>query len=300
MQTEEIQAKNTRLALIGKFNFLHDEEYIARSFEMIGCEVLRVNEKIDTNEMKQIIDSYKPHLVLWTKLAVKQPTKIQEHCKKYKTACWVFDLYWGYYAREYKLSNHPAFKADFIFTTDGGHQKEFEKLGVNHHCVRQGIYKDECELLPFKEIEHEIVFVGSDNTAYPSRGQMVLELKAKWFGKVGTKQIRGMELNELYSKSRIVIGDSYPSPYYWSNRVVETLGRGGFLIHKEVEGLKEEYPYLITYRDIQDLKDKIRYYKENEEERQDIIKKNFEYVRDNYTCDKKCKKILDYVKIQPV
>ncbi len=188
------------------------------------------------------------------------------------------------------------FKADYVFTTDNGHNHRFEELGINHKCVRQGIYKPECVLLPFQPIEHEIVFVGSRSPIYPSRSALAVKLKAKWFGEKNTDEKRGMDLNELYAKSRIVIGDSFPSPHYWSNRVVETLGRGGFLIHKETEGLKEEYPHIITYKDEKDLLEKIEYYKTHEEERREIIIKNYEWVRDNYTMEKMCAKILSYVK----
>jgi spore maturation protein CgeB len=75
---------------------------------------------------------------------------------------------------------------------------------------------------------------------------------------------------------------------------VETLGRGGFLIHQEVDGLKEEYPHLVTYKrgDLNDLKEKIDYYIEHEDERKALVVKNYEWVRDNYTMDKKCAELL--------
>jgi len=288
-----------KIAIIGKFIKLHDEEYIARSFESLGHEVARINQHLSKYEIFESLDYHKPDLVIWTKLSVGEPKDIREFCKKFKTVCWVFDLYFGY-QRESRL-NTPAFTADYVFTTDGGHDEQFKSKGINHKCVRQGIYKDECVLYPFKDIEHEVVFVGSDNPYNTERNntikQLSLKHKISWFGRFNTNEIRGLDLNELYSKSRIVIGDSVYSPYYWSNRVVETLGRGGFLIHKEVEGLKEEYPYLVTYKDLDDLKSKIEYYKNNEDERREIIIKNYEWVRDNYTMDKKCQELLNYVKI---
>jgi spore maturation protein CgeB len=93
------------------------------------------------------------------------------------------------------------------------------------------------------------------------------------------------------------VGDSVYSPYYWSNRVVETLGRGGFLIHQDVPGLKEEFPFLVTYTkgDIVELKDLVEYYLVHEEERQDILKKNFEWVRERYTMKHKCQEILNII-----
>lgn len=282
-----------RIAFIGKFKRLHDEEYIARSFESLEHTIERIDERLSKYEIIERIELFKPDIVLWTKLSIGEAQKIRDYCRKYKTVCWVFDLYIGY-QRETRLHT-PAFTADYVFTTDGGHDKEFRELGINHTCVRQGIYDKECILLPFKDIENEVIFVGSDNPYFPERRRLVESVGAKWFGRENTNDIRGMALNELYASSRIVIGDSVPSPHYWSNRVVETLGRGGFLIHRDVEGIKEAYPYLITYNDIQELREKIEYYKQHEEERRDIIKKNYEWVKENYTCKKQCQKLLSYI-----
>ena len=118
----------------------------------------------------------------------------------------------------------------------------------------------------------------------------------KWFGRKNTDELRGENLNEIYAKTKIVVGDSVYSPYYWSNRVVETLGRGGFLIHRDVPGIKEEYPDLVTYDGtMEDLLKKIDYYLSHEEERQEIIRKNFEHVRDHYTMDKKCEELITWL-----
>lgn len=286
--------KNSKIiAFIGKFNRLWDEEYIARSFEMLGCTVIRLQEdRMTPHEIIESLEFTKPDIVMWTKLMVPQPEKVRDYCMKYITVCWVFDLYFNY-VREYRLTSHPAFTADYVFTTDGGNDERFKKLGINHKCVRQGIYSEECHLVPHREIEHEIIFVGSLNPHYPERNELIKELGAEVFG--NKEEVRGMALNELYASTRIVIGDSYPSKRYWSNRIVETLGRGGFLIHKEVEGLKEEYPYLVTYTDKEDLKRKIEYYKEYEAERRLIIKQNHRWVANHYTMDRKCREILNYI-----
>jgi hypothetical protein len=37
----------------------------------------------------------------------------------------------------------------------------------------------------------------------------------------------------------VVLGDSAPSPKYWSDRVPCTLGRGGLLAHPDTEGFEE-------------------------------------------------------------
>lgn len=297
MPTKE-NTKAKRIAFIGKFRNLYDEEYIAQSLEMLGCEVRRIPQHYSWIEMREILMAMKPDILLYTKW--EPPKEISSFIQGLqragtKTVCWIFDLYFDY-TREYQVKSKSFFKSDYVFTTDGGHQERFEEHGINHACVRQGIFKEECILLPFKTIENEIIFIGSDNPIYPERSKLVKELNATWYGRKDTNELRGMDLNELYSRSRIVIGDSFPSPHYWSNRVVETLGRGGFLIHKEVPGIKEEFPYLITYNTLADLYLKIDYYSKNEEVRRDNILRNHKYVLENYTMDKKCKELLQCLK----
>lgn len=300
MSKENPTKTKTRIAFIGKFKRLHDEEYIALSFEQIGCEVLRIEESLLTFQILGIIEEFKPDFVLWAKLSISQPEIVREALRKYKTVCWIFDLYMGY-SREYRLYTHPAFTADYLVSTDGGHQDKFKEKGFNHFCVRQGILKDECVMFEGKQ-QDTIVFVGSNNALNTDRIKKISFIeqeygdKFKWYGKKDTNELRGLDLNRIFADNKIIIGDSVYSPFYWSNRIVETLGRGGFLIHREVEGLKEEYPYLVTYDGTnEDLKSKIDYYLTHEEERQEIIKNNFEWVRDNYTMDKQCQKLLNYI-----
>lgn len=299
MPTEKNPQDKTRIAIIGKFKLLHDEEYIARSFESLGHEVLRVNERLLTHQICGSIDDFNPDIVIWTKLMVTEAHLVRQHMEKYTSVCWVFDLYWGY-EREYRLTTHPAFTADYVFTTDGGNQDRFEQAGINHRCVRQGIYKEEAILYP-RTPSDKVIFVGSDNALHPGRFKQNSFVDGRFnykrYGHRDTNEVRGLDLNKLFAESAVVIGDSVYSPHYWSNRVVETLGRGGFLIHQEVEGLKEEYPHLVTYErgNFEDLADKITYYLNHEDERVDIIQKNFEWVRDNYTMDKKCQELLNYI-----
>lgn len=294
-----------KIGYIGKFRRLHDEEYIARSFEMLGHTVFRLDERMLTHQIEGQIEAADPDLVIISKLACAEPARIMKFLndKDILSVCWVFDLYFDYPGRAYRVNTAPCFKADYVVTTDGGHDDRWRKLGINHFCVRQGIYKEECYLAPAQKRTKEIIFVGSDNQLNLERTK-VLSLflnkykgRFEWFGRADTNEIRGTDLNNLYAQTKIVIGDSVYSPHYWSNRVVETLGRGGFLIHQEVEGIKDEYPDLVTYKrgDLKDLEEKIEYFLTHEKEREEIRLKNFQHVKANYTMDKKCAELLENV-----
>jgi hypothetical protein len=54
--------------------------------------------------------------------------------------------------------------------------------------------------------------------------------------------VRGQALNDLYASVPVIVGDSclYKSTgRYVSDRIPETLGRGGFLIHPHVDGVTD-------------------------------------------------------------
>lgn len=294
--------KKLKILFVGKFKNFYDEEYIARSFEMLGHDVIRMEQNESGDLVHRKILLCKPDVLLFTKYNI--PPIVKTGIEKSRewgmvTVCWLFDLYWGY-IREFRIKNDPYFKADFVFTTDGGDQQRWKDVGVNHLCVRQGIWKEDCLLLE-RGNEHDVIFVGSISPVYPERNTMMnmvaKKYHFKWYGRFDTNEIRGQDLNKVYARTKIVIGDSVYAPHYWSNRVVETLGRGGFLIHRDVPGIKEEYPYLVTYDgSFENLCEKIDYYLEHDEERREIQKKNFEWVKERYTMDKKCAELISCLK----
>ena len=288
-----------RITIIGKFKRLHDEEYIARSFESLGHEVQRIEQGHNWTTIAAEMNKFRPEVLLYSKWECPRELRSTLVTLNPKKVSWIFDLYFNY-PREWQVDTRWFFKAsDVVFSTDGRHGPQWTQKGIKHFCVRQGIYKPEC-WYRIDEPKYDVVFVGCDNPLYKERRVTMEKLAEKynfeWFGRRDTNEMRGEQLNELYAKSKIIVGDSVYSPYYWSNRVVETLGRGGFLIHRDVPGLKEEYPDLVTYDGtFEDLTKKIDYYLEHEDERREIIRKNFEHVRDHYTMDKKCNELITWL-----
>lgn len=294
---------------IGNFTKIWHEECIARSFEELGKEVFRRDEKsMSAEDMLEDILSKNVEFVLFAKLKIGGDVnglvrKLKE--RGIKTVCWLFDPYFGY-IREYSVDNQPYFKADYVFTTDGGHQKQFEEHGINHICLRQGIYSPEAYMKPSK-FEYDIVFVGTENNEYPYRQQVLSFLrdnykKFTWFGRFNSDEVRSSQLNELYGKSKLAIDVSVYLPNYWSNRFYETLGRGGCLVCNMIEGLDKEFaPFkdLITYTkgDFEQLKRLIDYYLENDEAREKIRQSGFEKVSKNYTYKIRCQKLLEHLNI---
>jgi hypothetical protein len=229
-----------RIAFIGQFDKLHDEEGKAKSFEKLGHAVFRFSEIAFRSETVSDVFDCKPDMLIYAKLKIdfKLKKEIIEGCKKrgIKTVCWVPDLYWGL-GREYRIFADVVFKSDFVCTPDGGNNNRWIDAGVNHHTIRQGIYDDDCFVGKKDGKLPEIVFVGCVNGEWPYRGSLIRFLtktygkRFHWYGVHDSDEVRNSELNTLYNSAKIVIGDSLYSPYYWSNRIYETIGRGGFIIH---------------------------------------------------------------------
>lgn len=295
-----------KIFYIAKFPNVYDEESIAKGFEELGHTVVRVNEQAYSNyDYIRMIEKEQPDFVLCAKLEVKDGgKKLIELLKqrKIKTVSWTFDLYMGY-VREKLIKDSPFFWTDYVFTSDGGHEKEFKEMGINHFVLRQGIGKEYNYLVAKEEkYKHDLVFVGGVNHHYQYRQEMLAFLKKsynlKWYGMRNTWEIRGHELNKLYSSAKIIIGDSVYSPHYWSNRIYETIGRGGFIIHPEIEGLDKEfipYKHYVPYKigDFEGLRKKIDYYLKNKEKRDKIRIVGMNYCNKKYNYKKRCQKMLE-------
>jgi hypothetical protein len=289
-----------RIGLVGSFKKLYDEEYIARAFEKLGHEVIRYESKESgyqqiLNDNPDVVITVKRDLLYgsWGSLIGKIPTVF-----------WLFDLYWGT-PRENLIKRDWKFRSDFVFTTDSGNHDKYVKAGINHYVVRQGMIEEEAFIAePDPKYPEEIVFVGTDNPWYPYRKELVDFLKRTYksrFKRYGDREIiRGTELNKLYSSAKIVIGDSVPTPGYWSNRLYDVLGRGGFLIFPQIEGLDKEYipgEHLITYKhgNRNELKEKIDIYLNQDLERERIRRQGFEHTLKNHLISNRCLQILKII-----
>lgn len=296
-----------KIFFIAIFTRPWDEEQIAKGFEANGHTVLRHEERGYSNkEFLDEIEKQKPDIVLFTKLRInQQPDELISGIKKLgiPTVSWTFDLLAGHPARESRVRHFPFLKADYVFLTDGGHEEEYRRAGVNKFTLRQGINDQYCYMSESPE-KYDVVFVGTENQTFPYRQRLTKFLKETygdrftWIGRTDPFEARGHKLNELYASSKVVIGDCMYSDNYWSNRVYETLGRGGFMIHPRVKGIEEHYePYkhFIPYDwgDFEGLKEKIDYFLEHKEERDRIRTSALEHTKQNHLWSIRCKEFIE-------
>jgi hypothetical protein len=205
----------------------------------------------------------------------RRVTKLWDLCaeRSIPTASIHLDLFYGLASpkdsgpqRQELPRAHPMFRVAHVFTADGGHDALWKRDGVNHHWLPPGVRHDEAiDVAPDLEAselgwkrrtrarERPLVgFAGSDgyHPEWPHRPQLVAWLRETYgsrfvhIGGSSTPRVTGLDLNRVFASVPVWVGDSCltrPDFAYWSDRVPETWGRGGFLIHPRVDALNEHY-----------------------------------------------------------
>lgn len=169
------------------------------------------------------------------------------------------DRWWGLKRQDeirMGLQSQPFFHCDLLVTADGGHDDQWELEGVNHRWMPPGVSERWCVPGVFKEeLATDIVFAGSWQGGYHRewghRAELVAWLqktygdRVRFWPKQGEGAVRGLDLNDIYWSAKVVVGDSCLAPKvdgspmtnYCSDRIPETLGRGGILLHPLVDGV---------------------------------------------------------------
>lgn len=233
--------------------------------------------------------------------------------RKIITASFHLD-YWRGLAREVDVGTHPFWRTKYVFTADGGSNKWYRDKGINHFWLPPGVVKRDCYWAsPKEEFMHDVIFVGSMqyHPEWPYRPKLVNWLYETYgdrfthYGNDGKRVVRGAELNQLYRSAKVVVGDSlclnFQHEDYWSDRVPETLGRGGFLIHPRIKGLEDHYEdkkhlVLYDYGDFDALKAHIDHYLSNYYNRELIRLEGQNHVKNNHTYTNRMEQLINTIK----
>lgn len=300
-----------KIGYIGKFDDIYDEEGIARSLEKLDVNVVRINQNgLSSNfdsTLNYILSSNLDYLMS-PKWPVPNLNKIFEECQKkgIKTITWHSDAFYELEGRHDLVVNKEwMYKADYVLTPEGYAHDFCVNNGINHFTVRQGIYNECCYRgIPIYE-PYDVVFVGSTKGPYHTYRIDLVEFLQQTYGDkflhIGKNEheIRMDNLNNLIASSKIVIGESVPKSYYWSNRLYETIGRGGFCLHAYNEGIDKEYEigkhFDVFYREkgFTHLKEKIDHWLSHPVEREKIANEGMIYTQYHHTLANRASQLLE-------
>lgn len=249
------------------------------AFEELGHTVTSVQEN-DPDALHQIahaVNDGDVAMVLNTRTWPLEPyddaVAVWRECERrgVVTAAVHLDRWWGL-SREPEVDSQAMFAMAHVFTADGDAHDWFLERGVNHHWLPPAVRGSEAhdsEPYPPWQPLWDVAFVGSAPTPagghyhdeeWPHRRELVAWLRARFgdrFVHIGNggdvivddsmnerTTLRGHWLNRLLRSAPLVVGDSClvrREGRYWSDRVPEVWGRGGFLIHPGVHALNEAF-----------------------------------------------------------
>lgn len=249
-----------KVSYIGNFEPEHStENHVARALVNTGHDVKCLQENlVDWPNLDTVVGD--ADFVLWTSTKSLAPSHTDGYAGMAKLRVplvgYHLDRWWGL-QREHLIKTEPFFAVDLLVTADGGHDQQWEDAGISHHWMPPAVSIDECAPGEYREeYAHDVVFVGNWQGDYHQewrhRHDLVRWLKrwgAKFYPEVGEEAIRGKDLRDLYASASILIGDSCvvgdrythgrPITRYCSDRIPETLGRGGFLLHPDTTGITD-------------------------------------------------------------
>lgn len=307
------------VSYVGNFEPVHSTEcHLARTLEDdLGWKVLRLQEnRHDADAIYKETLRSGARFLLYTRTwgfrgdGVAMLNNL--HAQGIPSASYHLDLYWKI-ARQSTMHGDPFWSTKYCYTADGGSEYSFRLAGINHHWLPPGVFRQECYFAdPDPRFTCDVAFVGAMDEYHPEWLPYRKELRAKltqWYGDRfrnfpgrGQPSIRNHDLNRLYASVKVCVGDSlcpgFNHPRYWSDRLPETIGRGGFIIHPRIDGIEQEYGghvELFDFNDWDALKSKIDYYLANEDER--IRKRNaaHEFVKANHTYTNRLRAMLQHL-----
>jgi hypothetical protein len=274
----------------------------------LGHEVEAIEEKTATLAMLQRI-AFSSDVFIW----IRTPNwlKIQDakmlefldalRAKKIPSCFLHLDKFFSIPDREAGIGVLPFWRCEHVFTADGSRDEDFKKREVNHHWMKPAVSETYCHPgFPRDEYKCDVGFVGARgyHLEYDFRPRLIDFLEKEYGQRFKhIEGLRGHGLNDFYASCKVTVGDCIFAgiPRYWSDRVPETCGRFGFLLHPKIPGLTLP---LATYepQNLENLKWQIEYWLARPVERNQVRKATAAKVAREDTCTVRMSEILSVVK----
>lgn len=311
-----------RIAFYGNFQVTYTSEaHHAASLEQLGHTVIRLQEPTTTAEQLANEGAH-ADMFVWVHTHGWNTPGMKIALRTIKAAgvpvvAYHLDLYLGL-RRWTTYESDPYMRdIDHFFTVDRLMADWLnENTAVRGHYLPAAVFGPESYLAESGSSPHgnDVIFVGSRgyHPEWPYRPRLIDWLRDTYgprFTHVGgdghTGTIRGDDLNRLYASSKIAVGDTlclnFDYPDYWSDRVYETLGRGGALIHPYVKGMERYFTDMshlmfYEYGNFAELKELIDFALEDEGAREDIRLAGHEHVKAHHTYAHRWAEILETVR----
>lgn len=171
---------------------------------------------------------------------------------------------------------------DEVMTYEENENKEYELLFVgNSRKIYRQILKD---LLPTK---HKLTVYGREWEEFPVHEYVV------------NNYIDNDKVGQAYHDAKILLNDHWDDMKEYgviSNRIFDALAVGAFVISDHMPEIDSTFDgAVVTYHDAEDLKEKVDYYLEHDEEREKLAQKGKKIVLAGHTFSARCRHIIDTI-----
>ena len=317
-----------KIVFLGNFEVSYSSEnHHVKSLESLGHTVVKLQEKKAKSHV--ILDqALNSDLFIWVHTHGWETSgritmdNVLTQLKQagVETITYHLDLWFGL-DRQKDLENDNFYKTiGHFFTVDKLMADWFnENTEVKGHFVPAGVYDKECYIhkdYDSDNFKYDVIFVGSKRYHHEHKYRSdLIDFLRKTYGNrflhVGgdgdTGTVRGDELNKIYAQSKVAVGDSlninFNYPYYTSDRLFESTGRGGFTIYPCIKGLEDYFvdeKEIVFYEhgNLEDLRTKIDHYLSANLEREQIRVNGHERTKKDHTYIHRWEAIMSELKIK--
>jgi len=298
-----------KFIFVGNFQVDYSSEnHHAQSLEALGHEVVKLQEGEASGDQILSLALEADGLIFIHTHGWVTPGKPMHEVfaalrdKNIPSITYHLDLWLGI-ERQRDLETDPFYKSiGWFFTVDRLMADYFnERTTVQGRYLQAGVFHKECAMLESEPVDYDVIFVGSKgyHPEWQWRPQLINWLQETYgsrFLHVGgdgaTGTVRGMALNQIYANAKVAVGDTlclnYNYPYYFSDRLFECPGRGGFNLFPYIKGIddcfiNEKEAVYYKYGDFDNLKKTIDYYLVHHIERETIRKAGHERTKKDHT-----------------
>ena len=301
-----------------------------KSFEMLGHDVIVFyydkylnNTKPMQRLLKEFTDQKKPDLIFFSLFQDQFEIETLEYLKsKYTTVNWFGDDQWRFDDFTYKFANHFT----YCVTTDKFSISKYKKIGQNNVIYSQWAAINTHEIPTFNGYKCDVSFVGA---YHPYRAWFVKILQQRGinieaFGNGWENgSLSADEMNRLFisSKINLNIGNSVSFDFRYmfsglracinSLRSTKTSSQikarnfeipffNGFQLTDYTPTIENYFDIgseIICYKDIDEAEKLIKYYLENEDERESIKNSSHQKAIKEHGYINRLKDILNEIKL---
>ena len=284
---------------------------IKYAFEQLGHGVCAVDARLQPHDSYKVACDFKPDLVLCSKMQALI-WKVSEIKAKFNNAIifmWIVDTRasiqrWAHLFPLIKL-------CEYHFVIDTKPIPQWKQINPNTFWLPQGlqneVYNKPKEITDEDKAKYscDVSFAGGlGGSSHRQRGQYLNAIKQmgvdlKLWGCNGNPKIYNEEHNKMVSLSKInLCCSAFPeNGKCTSVRDYKILGAGGFALELYREGIDEIFPENVIkyYTSPEDLKEKVKYWLDHDQERQAIADTGYEWVHKNATYTHRMRDALRYM-----